>query len=288
VALSWHETDPVLLREAIVFTAAETGFLPRLIEKDYFCSVLLEYLAAGSDALIFKGGTCLSKVHVGFYRLSEDLDFSISSPPESTRSERKAHSARLKKLVAGIAEHRSVFRIVEPLTGANASTQYNAVLGYRSLLDDHEEPVRIEVGIREPVMTEPLLGLSSTLLQSPIDAQPLVEAFPVRCLSYFEAMAEKLRAALCRRQVAIRDFFDVDHAVHQGGLDIRDPLLLDLARRKLEIQGTAAMDVSPARLVQLQRQLDEELRPVLRQREFAQFDLQRAIETVLDVARVMA
>jgi len=40
-----HEEDPALLREAIRFTSAETGFVPRLIEKDYFCSVVLEYLA---------------------------------------------------------------------------------------------------------------------------------------------------------------------------------------------------------------------------------------------------
>jgi hypothetical protein len=31
-----HE-DPVLFREALSFTAAETGFTARLIEKDYFC-----------------------------------------------------------------------------------------------------------------------------------------------------------------------------------------------------------------------------------------------------------
>jgi hypothetical protein len=61
--IRWHEEDPALFHEAIRFTAAETGFIPRLIEKDYFCSVLLEYLAAGSEALIFKGGTCLAKVH---------------------------------------------------------------------------------------------------------------------------------------------------------------------------------------------------------------------------------
>jgi hypothetical protein len=31
--------------EALNFTAAHTGFSPRLIEKDYFCTVLLQYLA---------------------------------------------------------------------------------------------------------------------------------------------------------------------------------------------------------------------------------------------------
>ena len=47
-----HEEDPVLLREAIRFTSAETGFSPRLIEKDYFCSVVLEYLAASGAGIV--------------------------------------------------------------------------------------------------------------------------------------------------------------------------------------------------------------------------------------------
>jgi hypothetical protein len=37
-----HE-DVALFREAVQFTAAEIGFVPRLIEKDYFCTVLLDY-----------------------------------------------------------------------------------------------------------------------------------------------------------------------------------------------------------------------------------------------------
>ena len=39
-----HE-DPDLFREAVNFTTAETAFASRLIEKDYFCTVLLAYLA---------------------------------------------------------------------------------------------------------------------------------------------------------------------------------------------------------------------------------------------------
>lgn len=62
-AIRAHE-DAVLFREAVSFTAAETGFAPRLIEKDYFCTVLLAYLSAAAGAeLVFKGGTCLAKVH---------------------------------------------------------------------------------------------------------------------------------------------------------------------------------------------------------------------------------
>ena len=79
-----HAEDAALLREAVSYTAAETGFSARLIEKDYFCSVALEYLARECGNLTFKGGTCLSKIHGGFYRLSEDLDFSIPTVLDST------------------------------------------------------------------------------------------------------------------------------------------------------------------------------------------------------------
>jgi hypothetical protein len=40
--------DTALFREALRFTAAETGFISRLIEKDYFCTLLLQQtLVAG-------------------------------------------------------------------------------------------------------------------------------------------------------------------------------------------------------------------------------------------------
>lgn len=152
--IRWHVEDPALLREAIRFTAAETGYMPRLIEKDYFCSVLLEYLAVPDSGLIFKGGTCLAKVHVGFYRLSEDLDFSISTPIDATRKTRSDSAARMKTVIADIPKRLPVFRIEEALTGANKSTQYNATVGYTSLLGSQSETIRIEIGLREPALTE--------------------------------------------------------------------------------------------------------------------------------------
>jgi hypothetical protein len=123
------------------------------------------------------------------------------------------------------------------------------------------------------------------MLLNPVNGQPLVDAFVVSCLSYQETMAEKLRAALTRRDVAIRDFFDVDYAVRNRALDTRDRALLDLLRRKLQVPGTASVDVSPDRVGQLRRQLEADLRPVLREQDFAQFDLERAVGILDDVAR---
>jgi predicted nucleotidyltransferase component of viral defense system len=282
------EEDPALLREAIRFTSAETGFIPRLIEKDYFCSVVLEYLAASGAGLIFKGGTCLSKIHGSFYRLSEDLDFSIPTALKSSRADRSRSVTRLRATVNELPERLPGFRIVDPLRGANNSTQYNALVGYESLIDGHVEPVGIEVGVREPNMMDTHEGSSKTALLSPIDRQALVEVYAVRCFSYQEAMAEKLRAALCRSDVAIRDFFDVDHAVRHAGFNTLEPAFLELLRRKIAIPRTGPMDVSAGRMEQLQRQLEAQLRPVLREREFAQFELARAVNTLRAVERELA
>ena len=82
-----HE-DVAMFREALSFTAARTAFPAALIEKDYFCTVLLAYLGAVAGEHVFKGGTCLAKVYGEFYRLSEDMDFAIPMPPESSRAER--------------------------------------------------------------------------------------------------------------------------------------------------------------------------------------------------------
>ena len=283
-----HEEDPALLREAIRFTSAETGFIPRLIEKDYFSSVVLEYLAASGAGLTFKGGTCLTKIHGSFYRLSEDLDFSIPTALESSRADRSRSVNSVRAAVSELPKRLPGFRILDPLRGANESTQYNVVAGYESLVDGRIEPLSIEVGVREPNLMDIHEGTSKTALLNPINGRALVEEYSVPCLSYPEAMAEKLRAALCRREVAIRDFFDVDYAVRNAGFNTLEPEFLELLRRKLAIPGTGPMDVSLDRMGQLQRQLHAQLRPVLREQDFEQFDLERAVGTVHAVARQIA
>lgn len=256
-----HADDPSLLREAIRFTASERGFSPRLVEKDYFCSVLLEYLTAKHGDLTFKGGTCLCKIYADFYRLSEDLDFSISTPTTASRPTRSNSAAPIKKTIADLPEHLTVFKVAQGLTGSNESKQYNAAVVYTSLVTGQSETIRIEIGLREPNLTDAHLGSSKTVVLNPINSQPLVEVYPVLSLSYPEAMAEKLRAALSRREVAIRDFFDIDHAVRGKKLNKKDPALLKLLRQKLEVPGTAPVDVSTERVNLLQRQLEAQLRP---------------------------
>ena len=171
-----------------------------------------------------------------------------------------------------------------PLEGHNASTQYNATLGYRSLLASRTETIAIDIGLREPTLTPPERAQVNTVLLHWVQGAALLETFPVLCLTYAEAMAEKLRAALSRQEVAIRDFFDIDHAVRVAGLDIAGVELVRLLRAKLAVPGTGEVNVSPERLDDLRHQLDAHLRPVLRPREFDLFEVDRAFRIVRGVA----
>jgi predicted nucleotidyltransferase component of viral defense system len=284
-SLRVHE-DPDLFVAALRFTAAQTGFPARLIEKDYFCSVVLEHLAT-LDRLVFKGGTCLAKVHAAFYRLSEDLDYAIPMPLAATRQQRSAETAALKRSLAALPDRRPALRLVEPLTGANESTQYLGRFGYTSLLSKRDESIAVEISLREPLVEAATVATAATVLQDPVTGAPMAPPLPVACISLREAYAEKLRAALTRRDVAIRDFFDLDYAVREIGLDPGSPEMLTILRAKLAIPGNPGVDVSAERLGALRRQLEPRLRPVLRSPDFEAFDLERAITIVIDVARLV-
>lgn len=282
-----HEEDPKLFVAAIRFTAAQRGFIPRLIEKDYFCSVLLEYLASLRSNLVFKGGTLLAKVHSGFYRLSEDLDFSISTAPDSTKKSRSQLATPIKAAIADVPNQLTGFQVEEALTGFNGSTQYNALVSYPSSLASQRETIKIEIGVRELTMMDAYVGQAATLLLNPVRGNEFIEPVSVASLTYSEAMAEKMRAALCRREVAIRDFFDIDYAIRSGRLNTLDSGFLDLLCRKLAVEGTGPIDVSQGRLDQLGAQLDAQLQPVLRTQDFGQFDLARAFQAVSTVAQTI-
>lgn len=281
-----HE-DPDLFREAVAFTAARIGFAARLIEKDYYCSVVLARLAAASAGLVFKGGTCLAKVHADFYRLSEDLDFVIPTPVDATRPERSRRAAAAKDVLLRLGQETPGLRLETPLTGFNASTQYNGALAYSSLLAETEERVAVEVSLREPLLAPEVPGQARTLLLDPIRDAVMVPPVVLPCLSWPEAMAEKLRAALTRRKPAIRDFYDVDYAVQKHALDAGEPALLEFVRRKLDVPGNERVDVSPSRRAELEAQLEARLRPVLRDADFAAFDLGRAFDIVARVAAAL-
>lgn len=288
---SLHE-DVEFFREAVLYTAGATGFSAALVEKDYFFSVLLAYLYKHKETpLVFRGGTSLGKIYANFYRLSEDLDFVISVPSDALRSERRKAIAPIKELVSKIPDEISIFRLPEGLRGYNNSKQYIAYVTYSSEVAISDEPakIKIEVGLREKLLVSPIRSELRTLLMNPFTKKPAVPEFTVMALALEEAYAEKTRAALTRREPAIRDLYDVDFAVGGLHLDLKGHRLMELITEKLKAPDNDPIDISPSRRELLRAQLDTQLKPVLRPQDFEKFDLDRAFTLVAEIgSRIQA
>ena len=231
--LEYHENIEAF-REAINFTESSTGFNARLVEKDYYCSLVLRDLTeAFQQGLVFKGGTCLSKVHTDFYRLSEDLDFVISMEADARRSARRRRIAPLKDLMQGLCERLPCFYVNNSLKGANDSKQYIGQLSYDSAVTGHAEFIKLEISLREPILDSVEHQSAQTMLTDPLHTAPVLKPIPVNVLSFHETFAEKFRAAMTRRTPAIRDYYDIDYAVRSHRLDPSDAKLLKLLHQKL-------------------------------------------------------
>ena len=82
--LSMIHNDKDKFSKLVDRIASQTGFYAPLMEKDYYLTLLLSHINELSGNLIFKGGTCLNKIYYVYYRLSEDLDFSMRLPDYTT------------------------------------------------------------------------------------------------------------------------------------------------------------------------------------------------------------
>lgn len=127
--------DKDYFQKAISYTSSRTEINQELIEKDYYCSLLLDYLFGNEDTqLVFKGGTCISKVYADFYRMSEDLDFMISVSPKLSRNVRKNLIAPIRKDFGNLTDYYNCLNWKETITGHNESKQYIGMLGYNSVV----------------------------------------------------------------------------------------------------------------------------------------------------------
>jgi predicted nucleotidyltransferase component of viral defense system len=70
--------DEITLRRFIAELVRLTNYPDTLVEKDIMQKLVLNQLYSDSNAkekLIFKGGTCITRTLLDYYRFSEDLDF---------------------------------------------------------------------------------------------------------------------------------------------------------------------------------------------------------------------
>ena len=283
-----HDADPDIFREALSYSEAVTGFTASLIEKDYYCSLILHHVFDRDTPLVFKGGTCLSKVYADFYRLSEDLDLVIPVAVDTPRNQRRSEMNPIKGIFDELPEAIPGIAVSQAFRGHNESRQYIGYLEYDSNVMDKHERIKIEIGIREPLLLPSLTGETRTIVVNPFSGRPLLPAFTVQAIGMKEAYAEKVRAALTRKEPAIRDLFDLFHAVRKMKLDLDDHDFLIMVKQKLDVPGNTPIEISLEYKRELNRQLESQLRPVLRPADFDSFNMNEAFELIGRIAEAVS
>lgn len=268
-------TRPGEMRAALEFTAAETGFSQRIIEKDYWCSLVLRELAGDAAGLVFKGGTLLSKAFTEFHRLSEDLDFTLPTVTGTPRAARSARARVVKSRLDEIADQLGL-TWADSWRGHNKSTQYRGRLKYPATQDENES-LLIEVGLREDTAEPPTDTPLHTLLLEPLFGEAVIEPFAIPSLSMREAYAEKVRAALTRPDPAIRDLFDLRQAKLAGLLPLADAEWIAMVRAKCS-QVTENPELSEKRVELFRSGIEADLLPMLRATAGAPFDFDDAMQ----------
>ena len=263
-------------------------FLLPLLEKDYYLTLILSGVHELSEDLIFKGGTCLNKIYYSYYRLSEDLDFSMKLPRyEATRGERRKCIQPVKDKIKKFVESFDLKIDDSVNPGRNESKQYVYYFVYQSALRQVEAKIKFEIGLRyNPILEVEKRQVQHNFLH-PFTGEPLFDGGRVNCLSLKEIVSEKLRAAALRKTIAPRDFYDLDFIL-RNKFNLADKEVLKLFVKKLAEDGgdpdlakyRVNLGRSDHEIKEMRSRIENELFDVLTPGERGHFDLDKALERI--------
>jgi hypothetical protein len=188
----------------------------------------------------------------------------------------------VKAHLANVVIRLPFFSEVVALTGQNNNKQHNGQLAYRSVVTGEYESIKMEISLREEVLLPSAELTAKTMLIDPLTNAAAIAPVAVRALSLREAYAEKTRAALTRRIPAIRDFFDLDNAVRKGLLQHRDQEFIALVSKKLALTEDPINTLTEL-IEGLARQIETQLKPVLRPADYEGFALDRVVALLQEV-----
>jgi predicted nucleotidyltransferase component of viral defense system len=118
--------------------ARQDGVTAGLAEKNYVNSWILYgiYNSQLKDALVFKGGTALSKLYFPeLWRFSEDLDFTATTEIDNLREKLEEALSEIETESGISFEVTSFHEAGDPVEYVQIKVQYDAVLGQRNTTD---------------------------------------------------------------------------------------------------------------------------------------------------------
>ena len=237
---------------------------PFTVEKDFYLTRLIWALAqAHGERLLLYGGTLLSKVDLGYRRMSEDVDLLIPKNATSYRSTNVAETNQIRETLRSVAPIVGVQLANHNGEVTNKGAHVIWILSYESTFGP--QSINVEASMRQPLLPPRRARLSQLLRDPKIGSYN--EAY-CWALDADEARAEKVRAAFTRE--AIRDYYDLDQLL-QAGNDFGTEAFKSLVDRKLAeskapplAEQAGLFGLTPGRRKALDLQLQRELRAVVR------------------------
>lgn len=221
------------------------GYDLKMLEKDFYLTWLLGYISQVLPELSFKWWTCLNKVYFPYFRLSEDLDFSmaIDDPVVESNSKRQQFASNMRGVMQHIAS--TLGRWISADHVQHKKAQWNQYirhkeytylkyeLSYMSVFATGTTPetIKIECTYTHKQLLPSKLWTIQNIYTNPVFWDSFFPVASIQCLDLSEMIAEKTRAALTRRVPAIRDFYDLRY-VSQQWYSISD--YFEMTREKCE------------------------------------------------------
>jgi len=222
-------------KEIIDFVSSKLQIKQRdLIVKDLMLHKILSELSKNKyffSNYAFKGGTCLTKCYLGYYRFSEDLDFTYINSNEfdskSGKKIRKEISSKINiiaKLLKLISEKINLeFKFEKgnkkyfEYGGNNTFVTFK--LWYWSSELQKDTFLKVQINYIES-LTFSVKELSAKsllpiklerefLINFPTEKENIFSIVNIKCYDIREILLEKIRAILTRKGVKGRDFVDL-------------------------------------------------------------------------------
>jgi len=195
--------------------AIKKGVRAKQIEKDYVISWVLWGIARNeflNTNLVFKGGTCLKKMHFGNYRYSEDMDFTLRDdniPDEEILDnflsvfEQMYEESRIKAEI-----------IKDTIDNHEASGSLKFKMSYAATHGSDE--IKIDVTRKEIIEFDVEHRI---VLNNYSDLREEDET-KIHCYSLEEVLIEKITALMGR--TIPRDLYDFDYLIEGEGVELQD------------------------------------------------------------------
>ncbi len=211
----------------------EWGLRDDVIEKDYVIGWLLWGIGSDPDLgshWAFKGGTSLKKCYIETWRFSEDLDFTVlpggPDKPETIEP-------IIKRILEKVHDESGIdFSLKQPVFKHTDKYLYTEGSVYYRGPRNAPSATRIKLdisGLEKVVRPTILRGISHPYSDS------LPAPAKVRCYSFEEVFAEKLRAMGERGRP--RDLYDIVHLFRRHDLQTEPKLIGAVLKDKCESKG---------------------------------------------------